>query len=76
MAEAASWQRFRVWSGTYDVGADLLAGDLVVDDHLEGVGWERSWRSKAMWKRNPQARSEDEVNSKTAFPDKVSVDSR
>jgi hypothetical protein len=24
--------------GTYDVGADLLAGDLVVDDHLEGLG--------------------------------------
>ena len=22
-------------SVTYDVGADLLAGDLVVDDHLE-----------------------------------------
>lgn len=31
----ASWDR----SSTYDVGADLLAGDLVVDDHLEGVGW-------------------------------------
>jgi hypothetical protein len=63
MAEAASWQRFWVWSDTYDVGADLLAGDLVVDDHLEGVGWERSWRSKAMWERNPQARSEDEVKA-------------
>lgn len=30
-----SWGR----SSTYDVGADLLAGDLVVDDHLEGMGW-------------------------------------
>lgn len=26
-------------SNTYDVRADLLAGDLVVDDHLDGVGW-------------------------------------
>lgn len=25
-------------SSTYDVGADLLAGNLVVDDHLEGMG--------------------------------------
>ena len=73
MAEEARSRRLRGWSGTYDVGADLLAGDLVVDDHLEVVGWERSWRSKAMWKRNPQARSEDEVGSKTAFPDMVSV---
>lgn len=31
-------------SSTYDVRADLLAGDLVVDDHLDGVGWGRSWR--------------------------------
>jgi hypothetical protein len=25
---------------TYDVGADLLAGNLVVDDHVGGVGLE------------------------------------
>lgn len=29
-----------VGDGTYDVGADLLAGNLVVNDHVGGVGLE------------------------------------
>lgn len=29
-----------IGDGTYDVGADLLAGNLVVDDHVGGVGLE------------------------------------
>lgn len=35
MDEATCSGQSRGRSSTYDVGADLLAGDLVVDDHLE-----------------------------------------
>ena len=30
---------------TYDVGADLLAGDLVVDDHDDGLEARVQWRT-------------------------------
>lgn len=44
------------------MGADLLAGDLVVDDHLEGVRWGMSWRLKAtMWKAESSLAEPDEV---------------
>lgn len=47
MAELARSRQFRGWSGTYDVGADLLAGDLVVDDHLGGSGMEEELEVKS-----------------------------
>jgi hypothetical protein len=55
----ADWESGSV---TYDVGADLLAGDLVVDDHFEGVRWGMSWRLKAtMWKAESSGSARDEV---------------
>lgn len=60
-------------SGTYDVGADLLAGDLVVDDHLEGVGCETGGGQRRCGSGILRLGQRDEVGWETAFLDVVSA---
>lgn len=73
MAETTRSRHSRGRSSTYDVGADLLAGDLVVDDHLEGMGWETAGVQKRCGSGILRLGRRDEVGTETAFLDVVSA---